>query len=118
MTSQKDQEQYWIDKGKHYQFVTVKDFSSRFKNFHVGVQMAEDLSRPYLKETSHQAALVFSKYSASKIDIFKACFAREWLLMKRNSFVYIFKGIQVYSQSHSLYHIAVPILFYSFIYHS
>ena len=80
--------------------------------------MAEDLSRPYLKETSHQAALVFSKYSASKIDIFKACFAREWLLMKRNSFVYIFKGIQVYSQSHSLYHIAVPILFYSFIYHS
>ncbi|TQE02100.1 hypothetical protein C1H46_012286 [Malus baccata] len=29
------------------------------------------------------------------MELFKACFAREWLLMKRNSFVYIFKTTQI-----------------------
>lgn len=31
----------------------------------------------------------------SNWELFKACFAREWLLMKRNSFVYIFKTVQI-----------------------
>jgi hypothetical protein len=30
-----------------------------------------------------------------KMELLKACFSREWLLMKRNSFVYIIKVVQV-----------------------
>jgi hypothetical protein len=29
------------------------------------------------------------------MELLKASFSREWLLMKRNSFVYIFKVVQV-----------------------
>ncbi|MCO5565028.1 hypothetical protein L7F22_018698 [Adiantum nelumboides] len=95
VTSRKDQEQYWFDKRKRYQYVTVKQFAEKFKHFYVGRRIAEELSRSYPRERSHRAALAFSRYSVSKLDLFKACFAREWLLMKRNSFVYIFKGIQL-----------------------
>jgi hypothetical protein len=96
----KDQEQYWFDKEKPYEYVPVKEFAARFKDCHVGIRLAEELSHPYQKERSHPAALAFSKDSVSKMYIFKACFARELLLIKRNSFVYIFKGIQVYTPNH------------------
>lgn len=35
------------------------------------------------------------KYGISNMELFKACFSREWLLMQRNSFVYIFKTVQI-----------------------
>lgn len=57
--------------------------------------MAEDLSIPYEKDRSHKAALTFDRYGVSSRELFKANFAKEWLLMKRNSFVYIFKTVQV-----------------------
>eukprot|EP00250_Pteridium_aquilinum_P005382 c15486_g1_i1 orf=631-5127(+) len=93
--SRKDQEQYWFDRRKPYRYVPVKEFVDRFKRFHVGLRLADELSRPYPREKNHRAALSFSGYSVSKMELFKACFAREWLLMKRNSFVYIFKGVQL-----------------------
>ncbi|KAI5072441.1 hypothetical protein GOP47_0012547 [Adiantum capillus-veneris] len=93
--SRKDQEQYWFEKTKPYHYVPVKEFVNRFKRFHVGLRLADELSLPYPKEKSHRAALSFSTYSVSKKELFNACFAREWLLMKRNSFVYIFKGVQL-----------------------
>lgn len=37
------------------------------------------------------------KYGLGKKDLLKACFARELLLMKRTSYVYISKLIQVNS---------------------
>ncbi|CBI40242.3 unnamed protein product, partial [Vitis vinifera] len=40
-------------------------------------------------------SLVTEKYGISNWELFKACFAREWLLMKRNSFIYIFKTTQI-----------------------
>lgn len=95
VTSRKDQEQYWYDKRKPYTYVRVKEFAARFKDFHVGRRITNELSRPYPKERSHRAALSFSRYSVSNMELLNACFNREWLLMKRNSFVYIFKGIQV-----------------------
>jgi len=38
---------------------------------------------------------VREKYGISNMELFKACFSREWLLMKRNSFIHIFKTIQI-----------------------
>jgi hypothetical protein len=95
VTSIKDQEQYWFDKRRPYRFVSVKQFSDLFKTFHVGQKMAHEIAVPYDKKKSHKAALVFEKYSTGRYELFKANFAKEWLLMKRNSVVYVSKTIQV-----------------------
>ncbi|XP_015901954.1 pleiotropic drug resistance protein 2 [Ziziphus jujuba] len=95
VTSKKDQEQYWYNKNQPYSFVSVPDFVHGFQSFHIGQQLAADLSVPYDKTRTHPAALVKQKYGISNMELFKACFSREWLLMKRNGFVYIFKTTQI-----------------------
>ncbi|CAL8161741.1 unnamed protein product [Prunus armeniaca] len=95
VTSKKDQEQYWYKKNQSYRYVSVPDFVQAFKSFHVGQRLLEDLRVPYDKRAAHRAALVKEKYGISNMELFKACFAREWLLMQRNSFVYIFKTTQI-----------------------
>ncbi|KAK1266094.1 ABC transporter G family member 36 [Acorus gramineus] len=95
VTSRKDQEQYWADKSRPYRYVTVTEFANRFKRFHVGLRLENELSVPYDKERSHKAALVFTKYSVTKWELLRASFAKEWLLIQRNSFVYIFKTVQI-----------------------
>eukprot|EP00252_Welwitschia_mirabilis_P000940 TRINITY_DN10929_c0_g1_i1.p1 TRINITY_DN10929_c0_g1~~TRINITY_DN10929_c0_g1_i1.p1 ORF type:complete len:1465 (-),score=160.32 TRINITY_DN10929_c0_g1_i1:229-4623(-) len=95
VTSRKDQEQYWADKSQPYRFVPVKEFADAFLSYRVGRQVLEDLSHPYDRTKCHPAALTTSTYGVSKINIFNACCSREWLLMKRNSFVYVFKTCQV-----------------------
>ncbi|KAH8952003.1 hypothetical protein BDL97_09G061300 [Sphagnum fallax] len=94
VTSQKDQEQYW-DRHQPYRYVSVKHFAELFQTFHIGKRMEAELMVPYQKERSHKAALSFYRYSVSNWELFKANFAKEWLLMKRNSFVYIFKTVQI-----------------------
>ena len=95
VTSKNDQEQYWFKKNQPYRYVSVTDFVRAFSNFHIGQRLSEDLRIPYDKESTHPAALVKEKYGISNKELFKAGFAREWLLMKRNSFVYIFKTTQI-----------------------
>ncbi|TYG97908.1 hypothetical protein ES288_A10G075400v1 [Gossypium darwinii] len=95
VTSKKDQEQYWADGSKPYSYVLVTEFANRFKKFHVGVQLANELSMPFDKSRGHKAALVFSRYSVTKLELLKACWDKEVLLMKRNSFFYIFKTTQI-----------------------
>ncbi|XP_010553380.1 PREDICTED: ABC transporter G family member 39-like isoform X2 [Tarenaya hassleriana] len=95
VTSKKDQEQYWYRKDQPYRYVSVAEFVRGFNSFHIGQQIASELRIPYDKSKTHPAALVTEKYGISHWDLFKACFAREWLLMKRNSFVYVFKTIQI-----------------------
>ncbi|KAI6697885.1 hypothetical protein NL676_018004 [Syzygium grande] len=92
---ERNQEQYWFKKNQPYRYVSVDDFVHGFKSFHIGEQLSSDLRVPYDKSKSHPAALVKEKYGISNMELFKACFAREWLLMKRNSFVYIFKTTQI-----------------------
>lgn len=95
VTSRKDQEQYWARKDKPYFFVSIEKFSDAFQTFHVGRRLDEELDTPFDKRKNHQAALTRRKYGVKKKELLKACFSREFLLMKRNSFVYIFKLIQV-----------------------
>jgi hypothetical protein len=73
----------------------VTEFTNKFKQFHVGVRLDQELSVPFDKSTAHKAALVYSKNSVPTRDILKACWDKEWLLIKRNSFVYIFKTAQI-----------------------
>ncbi|KAF2301515.1 hypothetical protein GH714_025374 [Hevea brasiliensis] len=95
VTSRKDQQQYWILKDQPYCYVTVKEFSEAFQSFHVGRDLENELSTPFDKTKSHPAALTTKKYGVGKMELLKACFSREILLMKRNSFVYIFKLTQL-----------------------
>ncbi|KAL9317878.1 hypothetical protein ACSQ67_014395 [Phaseolus vulgaris] len=79
-----DQEQYWFARDKPYQYVSVPEFVSHFNNFGIGQQLSQELQVPYDRAKTHPAALVKDKYGISKLELLKACFAREWLLMKRS----------------------------------
>lgn len=89
MTSRKDQEQYWARKDEPYSFVSVNEFAEAFQSFHVGQILGDELATPFDKSKSHPAALTVKKYGVTKKELLKACLSREFLLMKRNSFVYI-----------------------------
>jgi hypothetical protein len=95
VTSRRDQEQYWAQKNELYSFVTVKEFAEAFQSFDVGQKLRDELATPFNKAESHPAALTTRKYGVKKVELLKACLSREFLLMKRNSFVYIFKLTQV-----------------------
>ncbi|KAI3807635.1 hypothetical protein L1987_23567 [Smallanthus sonchifolius] len=95
VTSRKDQEQYWFNKSIAYRYVSVDDFVHHFQNYHIGLKIAGVLHVPYDKSKAHPVALVTNKYGISNKELFNACLSREWLLMKRNAFVYIFKTTQI-----------------------
>ncbi|KAJ9153602.1 hypothetical protein P3X46_027028 [Hevea brasiliensis] len=94
VTSRKDQKQYWARRDVPYRFVTANDFAEAFQSFTVGRRLGDELAIPFDKAKSHRAALTTRKYGISKKELCKACFSREFLLMKRNSFFYIFKFCQ------------------------
>ncbi|KAM0834129.1 hypothetical protein ACQ4PT_063808 [Festuca glaucescens] len=93
--SKKDQQQYWSRTEERYNFVTVDQFCDKFKASPSGQNLVEELLKPYDKSKGHKDALSFNIYSLSKMDLLKACFARELLLMKRNAFLHITKTIQI-----------------------
>ncbi|EOY11745.1 Pleiotropic drug resistance 9 [Theobroma cacao] len=93
--SKKDQAQYWHSTELPYSYFSVDMFAGKFKESSLGKKLDEDLSVPYDKSHSHKNALSFTQYSLSKWELFRACMSRELLLMKRNSFVYVFKTSQL-----------------------
>ncbi|KAJ1292576.1 hypothetical protein BS78_01G000500 [Paspalum vaginatum] len=95
VTSKKDQQQYWYLDQEQYRYVSVPDFAERFKSFHVGQQMQKELQIPFEKSKTHPDALTTRKYGLSSWESLKAVMFREQLLMKRNSFIYIFKITQL-----------------------
>ncbi|XP_065868540.1 pleiotropic drug resistance protein 1-like isoform X2 [Euphorbia lathyris] len=95
VTSRKDQQQYWANKDQPYSFITAKEFSEAFQSFHVGREIQNELSSPFDKAKSHPAALMTKRYGVGKMELLKVSFARELLLMNRNSFVYTFKLVQL-----------------------
>lgn len=94
VTSRRDQWQYWADKDRLYRFVTAREFAESFRSFHVGQRLTADLAIPFDKRESHPAALTTKHSGVSRKEILKACASRELLLMKRNSFMYIFRLFQ------------------------
>ncbi|XP_044483312.1 pleiotropic drug resistance protein 3-like isoform X3 [Mangifera indica] len=93
--SRKDQAQYWYRTEVPYNYVAVDMFCRKFKKSSLGKKLREDLSVPFDKLKNHKDALSFDMYSVSNWKLFKACMSREFLLMKRNSFIYAFKTIQI-----------------------
>ncbi|KAF9605789.1 hypothetical protein IFM89_018516 [Coptis chinensis] len=95
VTSRKDRHRSWANKDEPYSYVSAQEFADAFQSFHVGRKQGQELSTPFDKRKSHPAASITSEYGVNKKELLKACFSREWLLMKRNSSVYIFKMMQV-----------------------
>ncbi|KAL8476450.1 hypothetical protein ACS0TY_028932 [Phlomoides rotata] len=95
VTSKKDQEQYWYNREQPYRYISAPEFAEAFKSFHIGLKLVEEFRVPYDKSKAHPAALVKQKFGISNRELFRACFYRERLLMKRDSFVYIFKTMQI-----------------------
>ncbi|XP_048433500.1 pleiotropic drug resistance protein 3-like isoform X1 [Pyrus x bretschneideri] len=95
VVSQKDQAKYWYHEGQPYSYVSVDMFVNMSKDFHAGKTLDEELCKPFDKSEHHKIALSFNFYSLTKCELLKACTAREWLLMKRNSFIHVFKSVQL-----------------------
>ncbi|KAL6864961.1 hypothetical protein ACP4OV_016112 [Aristida adscensionis] len=95
VTSKKDQRQYWAQNDKPYRFVQAKEFASALKSFHTGRAIANELAIPFNKNDSHPAALTTARYGVNAKELLKANIDREILLMKRNSFVYMFRTFQL-----------------------
>lgn len=95
VTSRKDQAQYWADNSRPYEFIPVHAIAEAFRNSRYGQDLKSSLSTPYDGSKSHPSALSTTKFAVPRWDLFKACFSREWLLMTRHSFLYIFRTFQV-----------------------
>nr|GMD03507.1 pleiotropic drug resistance protein 3 [Ipomoea batatas] len=94
--SRKDQAQYWNNQTQQaYSYVSVDRISTKFKESPYGNNLFKELFVPYDKSKSHKNAINSSVYSLPKWTLFRACISREFLLMKRNSFIYIFKSVQL-----------------------
>jgi hypothetical protein len=104
VTSPKDQKQYWArnEEAPPYRFVPAEDFAAGFKSFHAGRALADEMAVPFDKSKSHPAALTATRYGVTVKELLKTNIAREILLIKRNSFVYLFRisqvGNRVYTQ--------------------
>ncbi|XP_057798300.1 pleiotropic drug resistance protein 3-like isoform X2 [Salvia miltiorrhiza] len=93
--SPKDQEQYWYKSQETYNYVSVHMFSRKFKESDHGCKLTEELSAPFYKSKSQNISFNVSAYSLKKWALFRTCMSRELLLMKRNSFIYVFKSVQL-----------------------
>ncbi|KAE9446712.1 hypothetical protein C3L33_21399, partial [Rhododendron williamsianum] len=93
--SRKDQAQYWHQAEPSWSYISVDLFCNKFKESYLGKMVDEELSKPFKKSQSHKNAISFSKYSLSKWALFRACLAREYLLMRRDSFIYVFNSAQL-----------------------
>ncbi|XVF47847.1 hypothetical protein PTKIN_Ptkin03bG0143400 [Pterospermum kingtungense] len=93
--SRKDQAQFWYNTELPYSYISPDMFSRMFRASPLGKKMDIDLLQPYDKSQCYKNALSFNQYSVSGWEIFRACMSRELLLMKRNSFLYIFKLVQL-----------------------
>ncbi|KAL8555070.1 hypothetical protein ACS0TY_003028 [Phlomoides rotata] len=89
----KDQEQYWHRSQQTYSYISVDNFSMKYKESPHGYKLSEELALPLDKSRSDKNAMNF--YTLKKWALFKACMSRELLLMKRNYFIYIFKSVQL-----------------------
>ncbi|XP_058191678.1 pleiotropic drug resistance protein 3-like isoform X2 [Rhododendron vialii] len=92
--SRKDQAQFWHQAEQPYSYISVDMFSKKFKESTYGKKLDNELSLPFMK-SQHKSAISFSPYSLSKWELFKACMSREYLLMRRNYFLYVFKSTQL-----------------------
>ncbi|KAI3790224.1 hypothetical protein L2E82_03108 [Cichorium intybus] len=95
IVSEKDQEQYWSDPNRSYSYIPVKKFAEAFRSYQVGKNLYEELSVPFDRQCNHPAALSTSRYGVKRSELLKTSFNWQLLLMQKNSFIYVFKFVQL-----------------------
>ncbi|KAK3031146.1 hypothetical protein RJ639_035144 [Escallonia herrerae] len=95
VVSKKDQEQYWSVSDYPYHYISVVKFAEAFRSWHAGKNLREELDVPFDRRYNHPAALSSSVYGVRRSELLKTNFSWQLLLMKRNSFIYVFKFIQL-----------------------
>ncbi|XP_019439503.1 PREDICTED: ABC transporter G family member 32 [Lupinus angustifolius] len=95
VTSKKDQEQYWSVVDHPYRYVPVGKFAEAFSLYREGKNLSEELHIPFDKRYNHPAALATCTYGSKRLELLKTNFQWQKLLMKRNSFIYVFKFVQL-----------------------
>ena len=110
--SRKDQPQFWYRNQTPYTYVSIDTLSRKFKcwnnNNNNERKVEGENLKPFDNDREDQyysknddgillnnTGQKINNYSVSKWEVFKACASREFLLMRRNSFVYVFKISQV-----------------------
>ncbi|GJN07298.1 hypothetical protein PR202_ga25118 [Eleusine coracana subsp. coracana] len=73
----------------------VEQFSDAFDRFHAGLTIRKILDVPFDQNVSSIAALTTSMYGVRKMESFQAVFAREAMLMRRNTSRYIVGFAQI-----------------------
>ncbi|CBI28131.3 hypothetical protein VitviT2T_016593 [Vitis vinifera] len=95
VVSKKDQEQYWSVLDRPYRYIPVAKFAEAFRSYRAGRNLYEELEVPFDRRYNHPAALSTSSYGVKRSELLKTSFYWQKLLMKRNSFIYVFKFIQL-----------------------
>ncbi|XAR53291.1 Sulfate-transporting ATPase [Bertholletia excelsa] len=93
--SKKDQQQYWAVPDHPYRYIPVVKFAEAFRSYSAGRNLFEELNIPFDRRYNHPAALCTSSYGVRRRELLKINFRWQVLLMKRNSFIYVFKFIQL-----------------------
>ncbi|KAJ4803787.1 ABC transporter G family member 45 [Rhynchospora pubera] len=96
VTSRMDQEQYWARNPSEYHYHSVEKLAESFQSYHVVLMARNNLQNcGNNKKTTDPSSKSIKPQQISHWEIFKACLAREVLLLKRNSPLHIFKTIQI-----------------------
>ncbi|KAK4604273.1 hypothetical protein RGQ29_012679 [Quercus rubra] len=95
VTSKKDQEQYWSVLDSPYRYIPPVKFAEAFHSYPAGKNLSEELAVPFDKRYNHPAALATYRYGVKRRELLRTSFHWQRLLMKRNSFIYVFKFIQL-----------------------
>ncbi|XP_062195980.1 ABC transporter G family member 45 isoform X2 [Phragmites australis] len=94
VTSKMDQKQYWAGDENKYQYHSIEIFAGSFCASYLPRLVEEKLCSPN-KTGKNKEIKMNADRRISRWNVFKACFSREVLLLKRNSPVHIFKTIQI-----------------------
>ncbi|KAL6661918.1 hypothetical protein ACP70R_001302 [Stipagrostis hirtigluma subsp. patula] len=94
VTSKMDQKQYWAGDENKYQYHSIEKFAESFRGSYLPRLVEDKFCGPYNTGNNKEIKMKTS-HRISRWTIFKACFSREVLLLKRNSPVHIFKTIQI-----------------------
>ncbi|KAG8087771.1 hypothetical protein GUJ93_ZPchr0010g9291 [Zizania palustris] len=92
VTSKMDQKQYWLGDANKYQYHSIEKFAESFRTSYLP-RLVENNQPP--DAGKRKEVKTSTSRRISRWNIFKACFSREVLLLKRNSPLHIFKTIQI-----------------------
>lgn len=95
VTSKMDQARYWADVNTAYQYIPVEKFVESFCSSHHNRLIEQERLRPFDPTEDDSSLVSKGHFCISKWEIFKTCFSREMLLMKRNSLAHLFKAVQI-----------------------